>query len=659
MHQPFWHRKTRHAGQTISRIISLTLVLALAAAVFPLLTAAQSADGWRPAMAGVTGIDYQAFYGEPGMLDPNDPIHVARMDRSQANLTVESLIAGGKIAVNNDPASLNLWTGSGVQPSARLIEGTINHWGDLGSGGEAYWGNTSQVVVAINGGLHNTSTFIPAQGQVQSGWFAWEYSPSENRSGFGWKTNGETFIGNCINETATTYGIIPDLASLQDYWNVESVNLPRSSERIHIYTPQWGLSADRTWPEEYRYSVEVLVQLSEPLHLGPAFGAYTLDDLNIGRVVDRRLADRNALPPDNTIQSFEMGFDQVVLSGYGTAASRLYNELDIGDAVDLSDGQQIGINLFLYDGLVGNCPVPSGLSWEDTYTSIGTDVTLVANGVRINHDSTPAPRTAIAYNDEYLYFVVAEGHAIVDRVDEDTYDYQGRTGITFNNLSDFMIDRLGVQWAVNLDGGGSSAMVIGGINKVHSTDLYYCPQYFASSSLNPFGSPASRLSGSTARPAPAGFEPWENLPSPETLDAIEAINAPDAPSVEVDISLGSGTGLCQRRIPNGLAMVSVQPMKASTNFAPTAEAGVAFQQLRGLQVRQGPGRNYPLLAYVPYNPESPALGLVIKHDNNLDGVYATGEYWWLVEINGQRGWVAQNHITGSIDIPAARSTGGP
>lgn len=652
MHQLKRHSQRDRAGRILNRIFVLSLTLALIWSSYPLLASAQP-DDWRPALPGVTGIDYRLFYGVEGM-NAQDPIHVARMDRSQPSLTLESLIAGGNIAINLDPASLNLWTGAGVQPTALQIDGAINFWGDLGSpGGQPYWGNTSQVVVAINGGLHNTSTFIPAQGQVQGGWFAWQFDPGENRSGFGWNTAKQAFVGNCIYETGTRYGVIPDLTNIQEYWGVETVNYPRSAERIHIYTPQWGLSADRTWPDEYRYSVEVLVQLNEPLQLGKNFGEYTLDDLNIGRVIDKRVADRNAAFPENTIQPFKMGFDQIVLSGYGTAAGRLYNELDIGDPDDLSDGQEIGINLYLQDGLVGNCTVPSGLSWTDTYTAIGADRTLVANGVRINHDSTPAPRTVIAYNDEYLYFVVAEGHAIVEEQDDGGYNYLGRTGITFNDLSDFMIDQLGAQWAVNLDGGGSSAMVIGGINRVHTTDLYYCPQYFASSSLCPNCQPPANQ---RAPLAPAVFEAWNQSPALEQVTAIEDRQADEA--VTIDYSLGSGTGLCQRRIPNGLAMVAVQPMKTSTRFAPV-EGAVAFQVLRGLQVRQGPGRNYPLLAYVPYNPAAPALGLVIPHSNHLDGVYATGSYWWYVEINGQRGWVDQAQITDSLPISVSSPAEGP
>jgi uncharacterized protein YigE (DUF2233 family) len=56
------------------------------------------------------------------------------------------------------------------------------------------------------------------------------------------------------------------------------------------------------------------------------------------------------------------------------------------------------------------------------------------------------PRAAIGYDDTYVYGVVVDG-----RSDSDV-------GMTLTELADYMTDQLGVQAALNLDGGGSATL---------------------------------------------------------------------------------------------------------------------------------------------------------------------------------------------------------
>ncbi len=63
---------------------------------------------------------------------------------------------------------------------------------------------------------------------------------------------------------------------------------------------------------------------------------------------------------------------------------------------------------------------------------------------------TRHPRTAVAWNKDYLWFFTCDGRQ-PDR----------SVGMTFREMADFLSDRLGATDAVNLDGGGSTTLTIG------------------------------------------------------------------------------------------------------------------------------------------------------------------------------------------------------
>ncbi|MEP0841516.1 MAG: phosphodiester glycosidase family protein [Phycisphaerae bacterium] len=60
------------------------------------------------------------------------------------------------------------------------------------------------------------------------------------------------------------------------------------------------------------------------------------------------------------------------------------------------------------------------------------------------------PRTVLAASDTHLFLVVCDGRSAAS------------VGMTFQEMADFLIGTLGVREAVNLDGGGSSTMVVNG-----------------------------------------------------------------------------------------------------------------------------------------------------------------------------------------------------
>jgi hypothetical protein len=92
------------------------------------------------------------------------------------------------------------------------------------------------------------------------------------------------------------------------------------------------------------------------------------------------------------------------------------------------------------------------------YNAISGDPMLVSGGTQMpNLDDTDLhPRTAVGYarNGRYLYLVVVDGR-------QPFYS----EGITLKELADVMVS-LGSQYAMNLDGGGSSTIVVEGADGI-------------------------------------------------------------------------------------------------------------------------------------------------------------------------------------------------
>ena len=83
-------------------------------------------------------------------------------------------------------------------------------------------------------------------------------------------------------------------------------------------------------------------------------------------------------------------------------------------------------------------------------------------------------------------------------------------------------------------------------------------------------------------------------------------------------------------------MIVVEPQETSTNFNPL---DVVITP-RTLQVHQGPGNNYGVFGTLPGG----TLTQIVDPGNTLNGVYATGHYWWYVEFGDLKGWVQEDKI---------------
>ncbi|MGH2697706.1 MAG: phosphodiester glycosidase family protein [Actinomycetota bacterium] len=109
------------------------------------------------------------------------------------------------------------------------------------------------------------------------------------------------------------------------------------------------------------------------------------------------------------------------------------------------------------------------LGWPDVFDTVGGNPTLIEEGVvqrKSIHDGSSFvsgrhPRTAVAYNRraDKLFFVTVDGR-------RPRYS----KGMTLAQLTRFLRRRLGATDALNLDGGGSTTMVVGGKIKGRPSD---------------------------------------------------------------------------------------------------------------------------------------------------------------------------------------------
>ena len=90
------------------------------------------------------------------------------------------------------------------------------------------------------------------------------------------------------------------------------------------------------------------------------------------------------------------------------------------------------------------------LDWTKTYAAVGGSYHFLNNGVVQSFTDPGAtarhPRTAVAYDANYVYFVVVDGRSPVS------------VGMNMTELGNFCINYLGAMEGINQDGGGSSTM---------------------------------------------------------------------------------------------------------------------------------------------------------------------------------------------------------
>jgi hypothetical protein len=310
-------------------------------------------------------------------------------------------------------------------------------------------------------------------------------------------------------------------------------------------------------------------------------------------------------------------FDHVVLSAEDNARTVLLENVKIGDRLGIS--QKI-------KSYLGYCnTTPDGPDWTDTYASIAGAFYFLKDGVI--HDfsddagaAARAPRTAIAYNNDYIFFIVVDGRDQVYSV-----------GMTIGELAEFARDELGATYGIAEDGGGSSTMVING-EVVNNTYCNINTCKFANYYL-----PLVTRSGTPGNSVVApGNEEVTPLPTDQP-DKLSADGLPLTSQYYVYSQDATGPTL-QRLVANGLLMVVVRPKEHSTAFSP----GELVKTLSDIRVRLGPGDNY---SFTGSTIAAGAQGTILEHANGLNGIWAKDSYWWKVNFSGTVGWVTETSLT--------------
>jgi hypothetical protein len=552
------------------------LLLALVVSPFsvPDKARAGALDGW---MRVGPGVDYQEF-----ALPAPAHVFVARMDRSNPNMTIESSLGQG------------LLSGFGyetVQNMARRYDQAINYWGDVNNRSENYWGARNHVLVAINGSFVNPVLGIPDRGIVHSGWYAKRFTDNQNGSGFLWQLDRQAAIGQCVNNLPANQFI--KLLKNGSEYKIDDINVPRPAvDATHpgsliLYTPQYD--RDTNTDED---GVEIVVEMSKPILIlsNPA---------SLPTGVVRAIYNNQGSTP--------IPYDSIVISANGTTQVKLNGaSIQIGDQIAVSQE-------------ISNCgfvPTSERVDWTKTYASVGGSFNFLKDSVIQDFPNNSGaifrqPRTAIAFNDQYVFFIVVDGR--------DPYFSEG---LTTHELALFSRDTLSATWGIEQDGGGSSTMVVND-QVVNNT---YCNN---SNCLYKIFLPLAQQNASEkAPPAPAGAD--GGLLG---LRQASSQTGGKAASPKQDLNAAS-----QRAVIDGMMMVAVEPITRSLSLT----SGVQVQTSEASNVRLGPGTNYAVLEGVP--AQTP--GVVVTDTNHLDGVLAKGIYWWKVDfkVNAQDviGWISQD-----------------
>jgi hypothetical protein len=95
----------------------------------------------------------------------------------------------------------------------------------------------------------------------------------------------------------------------------------------------------------------------------------------------------------------------------------------------------------------------------------------------------------------------------------------------------------------------------------------------------------------------------------------------------------------ERPVANGLMMVQIEPAEKSSRFS----SGQRVVAQREAEIRLGPGRNYAVIGAVTPGSELELLPQI----SQLEGILATGSFWWKVQTGEAQGWIMQDALTSS------------
>ncbi len=511
----------------------------------------EAPNAWQPV---VDGIDYQVFH-----LNNPKPVNVfvTRLDRNNPNVTIESSIAQGRIVSGRES----------ITGMAGRYEQAINYWGQV-------WGGRNKVVAAVNGYYFDGATGTPWSGVVHSGWYAKRFSDVVGDAGFAWTLNRNAFIGSCIshnNSKNTVTYVRADYSA-----NIRGINIPAGSEDLIVYTPQYD-SNTRTASIKPLPRVEFLVEMNRPTLILPPPSSYA-------RGYIRQIRTSGF--------STQIPFDHIVISAWGAVGDTILGRVDGGT---IAVGDEIRVSQE-----ISNCTGAPQVDWTKTYASIGGDYHYLNNGVIRTDFSNPDAsvrnsRTAVAYNDSFVFFIVV-----------DAFDPGVSEGLNVAQLGDFTKNTLGGLWAVTMDSGTSSTMVVNH-QVVNNT---YCNYTRNCGTMSADESP---------------YLQDQVLPLEDTYGA----------------EWTDESGVIEPLVGTGLMMVVVEPKQQSLNH----HADEIVMTISSTELRLGPGTNYSTITSIP----ALTAGTVL---DSLPGILAKGSYWWRVDFNGQVGWIKEEALLGNGSGPS-------
>ncbi len=393
------------------RRLSLTLL-----AVLLLAQTASLPLGPNPAVDWVEvapGISYREFR-LPG---PNRAF-VARMEIRNPNVTIETTRAqfNGKDYRET------------VSSMARRYEDALLAWGST-------WGARGDVVVAINGAMHDRETGVPDGIEVQSGWYTRWDTRAFGGAGFLWSLDRVPGINFCAHYPPERQRLLFLDSGVSLALSGVDARIPENGAVVFSPLARGSPGGGA--------AVEAVVRVSRPALMLPPPRMTT-------GVIEEVRAGQRGVPIE---------FDHLVISGRGEAAQVLLE--------NARPGGHVGLSLEVID-LGERCTQPRGWDWSHAYSGLAGGTDFLQDGEIYIPEGVVGtavhPRTAIAYNDEYIFFVVVDGR-----------QPGWSEGMTIGELALFCRDRLGATWGVNQDGGGSSTMWLNGVVKNRPSDGHERP----------------------------------------------------------------------------------------------------------------------------------------------------------------------------------------
>ncbi|GAB4522546.1 MAG: hypothetical protein Fur0018_04450 [Anaerolineales bacterium] len=410
------------------KIILAALALGIGFALwgirYPLQSASASdslSGGARPLSSTLSpGVYFQQFHLTTGGR-PVD-FFVVRMARDEASLTLDTVIADGSLTAGRE---------SVAQMAARA-DGALNAWGGAPGG-------RNRVLAAVNGYYFDLQSGRPWRGVVQSNWYAQRFDEVESGSGFVWTLDGRAFVGGCVHHQPGRQSVaFEDTGAVLRF---QDINVPRPDDALVLYTWHFGARTGTNAD-----GLEVLVELDAPLGIAPAGS-----DERVGGVIraTSNHQGNSALP-----------YGYVVLSAHGKAHRQLLEAAKIGERVSFH--QEV-------THLESDCSTPNADDWGGAYAAIGGDYVLLRDG-QVQDITRPEAlqrnaRTAVAYNDAFVFLVVADG-----------WNPGVSEGVTIRQLGLFLRDVLGATDGITLDSGGSATMWVDSrvVNNTYCNFTHHC-----------------------------------------------------------------------------------------------------------------------------------------------------------------------------------------